>query len=149
LFDTALAAQIDQYAPRVVALAGFMRILTPAFVARYVHRLVNIHPSLLPSFTGLDTHARALAAGVCVHGCTVHLVTAALDHGPIIAQAAVAVRRDDTPARLAERVLVQEHRIFPQAVRWMLESRVRVQDEQVHVRDANVSAQALCVPDVE
>jgi phosphoribosylglycinamide formyltransferase-1 len=79
----------------------------------------------------------------------VHLVTAALDHGPIIAQAAVAVRRDDTPARLAERVLVQEHRIFPQAVRWMLESRVRVQDEQVHVRDANVSAQALCVPDVE
>jgi phosphoribosylglycinamide formyltransferase-1 len=149
LFDTALAAQIDQYAPRVVALAGFMRILTPAFVARYAHRLVNIHPSLLPAFTGLDTHARALAAGVCVHGCTVHLVTAALDHGPIIAQAAVAVRRDDTPERLAERVLVQEHRIFPQAVRWLLESRVRVQDEQVHVRDANVSAQALCVPDVE
>ena len=116
-FDAALAAQIERFAPRLVVLAGFMRILTPAFVARYAGRLMNVHPSLLPAFPGLDTHARALAAGVKLHGCTVHFVTADLDHGPIVAQAAVPVLADDTPGTLAARVLAQEHVVYPAAVR--------------------------------
>jgi len=120
-FDAALAEEIDRHAPRLVALAGFMRVLTPAFVQRYEGRLVNIHPSLLPAFPGLETHERALADGVKVHGCTVHFVTAELDHGPIIAQAAVPVRPNDTAATLAARVLRQEHVIYPQALRWFLE----------------------------
>lgn len=97
-FDAALAQAIDAHAPDLVVLAGFMRLLTPGFVARYEGRLLNIHPSLLPAFTGLDTHARALACGVKFAGCTVHFVTAELDHGPIVVQAAVPVRADDTPA---------------------------------------------------
>ena len=108
-FDAALAAEIDRFAPRLVALAGFMRILTPGFVARYRDRLFNIHPSLLPAFPGLHTHEQALAAGVKLHGCTVHFVTADLDHGPIVAQAAVPVRAGDDAATLAARVLRQEH----------------------------------------
>ena len=117
-FDAALAAAIDRHRPDLVALAGFMRILTPAFVARYQGRLVNIHPSLLPAYGGLDTHARALHDGVKIHGCTVHFVTGDLDHGPIIIQAAVPVLKDDTPATLSARVLREEHRIYPQAIRW-------------------------------
>jgi phosphoribosylglycinamide formyltransferase-1 len=133
-FDAALAAEIERFAPRLVALAGFMRLLTPAFVARYRERLLNIHPSLLPAFRGLRTHERALAAGVKVHGCTVHFVTAELDHGPIVAQAAVPVRPGDDEAALAARVLRQEHVIYPRAVRWFLEGRLAVADGVVRVR---------------
>ena len=133
-FDAALADEIDRHAPTGVALAGFMRVLTAAFVRRYEGRLINIHPSLLPSFPGLDTHARALAAGVKVHGCTVHFVTAQLDHGPIIVQAAVPVRSDDTAATLAARVLRQEHIVYPRALRWFLEKRLVIRDGVVRVR---------------
>ena len=133
-FDDALAAEIDRYRPKVVALAGFMRILTPAFTGRYAGRLLNIHPSLLPAFPGLDTHARALAVGVKLHGCTVHFVTADLDHGPIVIQAAVPVKPGDDAERLAARVLAQEHRIYPQAVRWLLDGKLATEDGVVHVR---------------
>jgi phosphoribosylglycinamide formyltransferase-1 len=112
-FDAALAAEIDRHRPDLVILAGFMRVLTEAFVRRYENRLINIHPALLPAFPGLNTHARAIAAGVKLHGCTVHFVTPEVDAGPIIAQAAVPVLPDDTPERLAARVLRQEHRVFP------------------------------------
>jgi hypothetical protein len=111
-----------------------MRILTPAFVAHYSGRMINIHPSLLPSFAGLDTHRRALAAGVKLHGCTVHFVTDALDHGPIIAQAAVAVHDQDDESSLAARVLAEEHRILPQSVRWFCEGRLVIADGRVRVR---------------
>lgn len=133
-FDNALATEIDRFAPRLVVLAGFMRVLTPGFVARYRDRLLNIHPSLLPAFPGLDTHRRALAAGVKVHGCTVHFVTAELDHGPIVVQAAVPVRADDDEAMLAARVLKQEHVIYPRAVRWFLEGRLALGNGVVHVK---------------
>jgi phosphoribosylglycinamide formyltransferase 1 len=119
-FDEALAATIDHHQPALVALAGFMRILTPAFVARYAGRLVNIHPSLLPAFPGLHTHQRALDAGCRLAGATVHQVTAELDHGPILAQAAVPVLPDDTPQMLAARVLTQEHLIYPRAIAELL-----------------------------
>ena len=125
-FDVALAAEIDGFAPKLVVLAGFMRILTPAFVTRYAGRLLNIHPSLLPAFPGLDTHEHALAAGVKLHGCTVHFVTANLDHGPIVLQAAVPVLADDTAETLAARVLAQEHVVYPVAVRWFLDGRLVV-----------------------
>jgi phosphoribosylglycinamide formyltransferase 1 len=133
-FDAALATAIERFAPRAVALAGFMRVLTPAFVARFGERLVNIHPSLLPAFPGLHTHERALAAGVKVHGCTVHFVTAELDHGPVIAQAAVPVRPDDDAAALAARVLKQEHVIYPRALRWLLEGKLAIHDGVVRVK---------------
>jgi phosphoribosylglycinamide formyltransferase-1 len=123
-FDAALAREIDRYAPDYVILAGFMRVLTAGFVNRYAGRLVNIHPSLLPAFPGLHTHAQALATGVQAHGCTVHFVTPLLDHGPIIAQACVPVLHGDTPETLAARVLDLEHRVFPAAVRWLAEGRV-------------------------
>ncbi len=125
-FDAALAAEIDACAPDLVVLAGFMRILTDAFVNRYRGRLINIHPSLLPSFTGLHTHRRALAAGVKVHGCTVHFVTPELDHGPIVIQAAVPVLAGDSEDALAARVLAAEHRIYPQAVRWFCADRLAI-----------------------
>jgi phosphoribosylglycinamide formyltransferase-1 len=133
-FDAALATAIEEHAPDLVALAGFMRVLMPGFVKRYAGRLLNIHPSLLPAFPGLDTHARALAAGVKVHGATVHFVTAALDHGPIIVQAAVPVLADDGPEVLAARVLAQEHRIYPLAARWFLEGALDLRDGIVRVR---------------
>ncbi len=139
-FDAALAAAIDGLAPKLVALAGFMRILTPGFAQRYAGRLVNIHPSLLPSFTGLDTHARAIAAGVKLHGCTVHFVTAELDHGPIIAQAAVPVRGDDTPDTLAARVLREEHALYPRALRWFLDGRLVLENGQVRVKGGDAQA---------
>jgi phosphoribosylglycinamide formyltransferase-1 len=146
-FDDKLADVIDEYAPDYVLLAGFMRILGEAFVSRYPERLVNIHPSLLPAFPGVHTHARALAEGVRVHGCTVHLVTPQLDHGPILIQAAVPVRADDTEDSLAARVLEQEHRVFPQAVRWLCEGRVSLDSSgRVRIRDATPSAGALLVP---
>jgi phosphoribosylglycinamide formyltransferase-1 len=119
-FDAALMQAVDRYAPALVLLAGFMRILTPGFVRHYAGRLVNIHPSLLPAFPGLHTHRRAIEAGCAQAGATVHWVTPELDHGPILAQAAVPVWPGDTEQTLAARVLEQEHRIYPQAVRQLL-----------------------------
>ena len=145
-FDRALARALDAFAPELIVLAGFMRILTPWFVERYAGRLINIHPSLLPAFTGVDTHRRALRAGVRLHGCTVHFVTARLDHGPIIAQAAVPVLEGDSEAALAARVLEQEHRILPQAVRWFLAGRLRIDGERVQVAGARGTAGALVCP---
>ena len=138
-FDAALMQMVDEYAPTLVVLAGFMRILSQGFVAHYAGRMINIHPSLLPAFAGLHTHRQALQAGVKLHGATVHFVTPALDHGPIIAQAAVEVRDDDGEADLSARVLAQEHRILPQAVRWFLEGALRVEHGVVKHRD-----QAAC-----
>ncbi len=141
-FDAALAEAIDGYAPRAVVLAGFMRILTAAFVDRYAGRMLNIHPSLLPAFPGLDTHARALAAGVKAHGCTVHYVTPELDHGPIVIQAVVPVMAGDDAAALASRVLAQEHVIYPRAVRWHIEGRVRLDGDVVRI--AGGEPQLVC-----
>ena len=125
-FDQQLAEAIDAFRPDVVALAGFMRILTPGFVQRYEGRLVNIHPSLLPMFPGLHTHRRAIEAGCKVAGASVHFVTADLDHGPIIGQAIVPVLPDDTERSLAARVLEQEHRLYPRAIRWLVEGALEV-----------------------
>lgn len=122
-FDQSLSAVIDEYSPDLVVLAGFLRILTPEFVVHYHGRLLNIHPSLLPSFPGLDTHHRAIEAGVKFHGATVHFVTPELDHGPIIEQAVVPVLDTDTEDTLAARVLEQEHVIYPRAVRDFIEGR--------------------------
>lgn len=133
-FEQALAREIDRHAPRLVALAGFMRVLTPGFVRRYAGRMLNIHPSLLPALPGLDTHARALAAGVKLHGCTVHFVTEDLDAGPIVIQAAVPVLAGDSAATLAARVLEQEHRIYPRAARWFLEGRLVIANNIVRVK---------------
>jgi phosphoribosylglycinamide formyltransferase-1 len=144
-FDRALAESIDRHAPDLVVLAGFMRILTPWFVQHYAGRLINIHPSLLPAFTGTHTHRRALEEGVKLHGCTVHFVTPEVDHGPIIAQAAVPVLPEDDEDILAARVLAQEHRVLPQAVRWFLEDRLTVTGNRVHVAgDVRVPAPVLC-----
>jgi phosphoribosylglycinamide formyltransferase-1 len=140
-FDAALCAVIDGYAPDLVVLAGFMRILTPPFVEHYAGRMLNIHPSLLPSFTGLATHRQALAAGVKIHGATVHFVTAELDHGPIVAQAAVPVLPEDTEAALAERVLAQEHTIYPRAVRSFVEGRLSIDNGIVRIADAPQTAE--------
>jgi len=123
-FDAALAAQIDALAPDLVVLAGFMRILTAGFVDHYAGRMLNVHPSLLPSFPGLKTHQQALDAGVRLHGASVHFVTSQLDHGPIVVQSAVPVVAGDTAAALAERVLATEHIIYPRAVRWFVEGRL-------------------------
>src|SRR4029079_15000323 len=133
-FDRPLATQIDRFSPRLVVLAGFMRVLTPGFVAHYDGRLLNIHPSLLPAFTGLHTHERALQAGVKLHGCTVHFVSAELDAGPIVIQAAVPVRAADTPETLAARVLRYEHVIYPRAVWWFLDGRVVIQNGIARVK---------------
>ena len=133
-FDAELAREIDAHRPRGVALAGFMRIFTPGFVERYRGRLLNIHPSLLPAFGGLDTHRRALEAGVKLHGCTVHFVTPQLDAGPIVIQAALRVRGDDTPDTLAARVLRLEHLIYPRAVRWLLDGRLVIAGSLVRVQ---------------
>lgn len=146
-FDNALAAAIDEYAPDLLVLAGFMRILTAGFVDHYRDRMLNIHPSLLPAFTGLHTHRRALEAGVKVHGCSVHFVTAELDHGPIVAQAAVPVLDDDDEDTLAARVLAQEHRIYPQAVAWFCAGRLRITaNGRVTLAAAGRPADALVVP---
>jgi phosphoribosylglycinamide formyltransferase 1 len=138
-FDDSLANTIDRYAPELVVLAGFMRILSDDFVRRYEGRLVNIHPSLLPAFPGLHTHRRALEEGVKVHGCTAHFVTAQLDRGPIIIQGAVPVHPGDTEQTLAARVLRQEHRIYPLALRWIIEGRLVIANGIVRVNDASAS----------
>lgn len=127
-FDAALQSRIDEFSPDLLVLAGFMRVLTSRFVAHYAGRMLNIHPSLLPSFVGLATHNQALAAGVTIHGATVHFVTADLDHGPIVAQATVPVLPDDTETTLAARVLEQEHIIYPRVIRAFVEGRVSLID---------------------
>lgn len=129
-FDVEIDRRLRAAEAAFVCLAGFMRLLTPAFVEGWRDRMINIHPSLLPAFPGLDTHARALDAGVRLHGCTVHFVRHATDTGPIIIQAAVPVHPDDTPASLAARVLVQEHRIYPRALAWIAEGRVHVDGDR-------------------
>ncbi len=149
-FDAALAGEIDRFKPDLVVLAGFMRILTDPFVDRYHGRLLNIHPSLLPAFPGLDTHRRALEAGARIHGCTVHFATPVLDHGPIVIQAAVPVLPDDTEERLAARVLTEEHRIYPQAVRWFCEGRLTLTDDgRVTLRQARVAGGVLTSPPLD
>ncbi|MBU1224285.1 MAG: phosphoribosylglycinamide formyltransferase [Gammaproteobacteria bacterium] len=142
-FDALLADEIERHRPDLVVLAGYMRILSAAFIARFEGRLLNIHPSLLPMFPGLKTHERALAEGVKIHGCTVHFVTADLDHGPIVIQAGVQVRADDTADTLAARVLQQEHRIYPQAVRWFAEGRLEIRDGRVNLKDDPTSQSVL------
>jgi phosphoribosylglycinamide formyltransferase-1 len=134
-FDAALAAEIDRHAPDLVVLAGFMRVLGAPFVARYAGRMINIHPSLLPDYAGLHTHRRALADGVAEHGCTVHFVTPDVDGGPVILQARVPVVAGDDEARLAERVLVAEHRILPQSVNLFCERRLRIEGGRVQIAE--------------
>ena len=130
-FEAALIELIDRYQPDLVILAGFMRLLTAGFTDHYQGRLLNIHPSLLPKFRGLHTHERAIAAGETEHGATIHFVTAELDGGPLIVQARVPVLPGDDPEVLAARVLAQEHRLYPQAIRWFAEGRLRLDGEQV------------------
>ncbi|WP_137820604.1 phosphoribosylglycinamide formyltransferase [Pseudomonas sp. 2FG] len=125
-FDAALIELIDSFTPQLVVLAGFMRILSPDFVRHYQGRLLNIHPSLLPKYKGLHTHQRALEAGDSEHGCSVHFVTEELDGGPLVVQAVIPVRSDDSPESLAARVHVQEHQIYPLAVRWFAEGRLHL-----------------------
>lgn len=148
-FDAALAAEIDAHRPDVVVLAGFMRILGEPFVNRFAGRLLNIHPSLLPAFPGVHTHAQALAAGIKIHGCTVHFVTPALDSGPIVIQAAVPVLRDDDADSLAARVLAQEHIVYPQALRWFLDGCLTLTEDGRVLLDGeqpSAAAQALIAP---
>ncbi len=142
-FDGELAQRIDAHAPDMVVLAGFMRILGEAFVDRYAGRLVNIHPSLLPAFPGLRTHRQAIEAGVKIHGATVHLVTRELDGGPIVAQAAVPVLAGDDEDTLAARVLEAEHRLYPMALRWLIEERVQFRGRAVWLNDPTDGSQAL------
>mgnify|MGYP005853788089 CR=1 FL=1 len=132
-YDRALMALIDRYSPGLVVLAGFMRILTPTFVRHYARRLLNIHPSLLPRHRGLHTHARALEAGDSEHGASVHLVTEELDGGPVLIQAPVPVHPDDDPDSLAARVLEQEHRLYPEAIRWFAQGRIDFDGDQVRL----------------
>lgn len=145
-FDAEIDRRLQAAGIGLVCLAGFMRLLTKDFVERWRDRMINIHPSLLPAFPGLDTHARALAAGVRFHGCTVHFVRHETDTGPIIIQAALPVRPDDTPGSLAARVLEQEHRIYPQALRWVAERRVRVEGECAIVAGATTPEGAIVSP---
>ena len=130
-YDEALGESIETLNPDLIVLAGFMRILTPSIINRFSNRIINIHPSIIPAFTGLNTHNRALATGVRVHGCTVHFVTPDLDEGPIIAQAALQIKSDDTPQTLSERVLALEHKILPKTITWILEGLCSLSDGQV------------------
>ena len=145
-FDAALADEIERHAPDLVLLAGFMRILGDGFVRRFEGRLLNIHPSLLPAFPGIRTHARALAAGVRLHGCSVHFVTTALDGGPIIAQAAVPVQADDDEASLAARVLREEHLLYRRVARWFLEGRLQLLDGRARLAGEAPASGVLHVP---
>lgn len=146
-FDAALGDAIAALDPDVILLAGFMRIFTEGFVRRFPRRILNIHPSLLPAFPGLHTHARALAEGVKLHGATVHFVTPQLDHGPIVVQGAVPVLAGDTEETLASRVLDVEHRIYPQAVRWLVEDRLDfVSETVVRVRGSGVTTDWIVAP---
>jgi phosphoribosylglycinamide formyltransferase-1 len=135
-FDAALQETIDRFAPDLVVLAGFMRILTAPFVEHYAGRMLNIHPSLLPLFPGLHTHEAALAAGHTEHGATVHFVTAELDHGPVVAQARIPVLPGDTPDMLAQRLLAEEHQLYPYAIRLFIEGRLSIEQNDVRILDA-------------
>ncbi len=149
-FEAAMQAQLEQAGVELVCLAGFMRVLTPWFINRWPERLVNIHPSLLPAYRGLHTHERALADGVRIHGCTVHLVVPELDAGPIIAQAAVPVHAADTPDTLAARVLAAEHRLYPLALSWLASGRVRHEAGRLIVDATETGGMLLspgCLPD--
>jgi phosphoribosylglycinamide formyltransferase-1 len=151
-YDAALMARIDHYAPRLVVLAGFMRLLTNDFVNHYQGRLLNIHPSLLPKFKGLHTHQRAIDDGEQEHGASVHFVTPELDGGPVILQARVPVKPGDSAEQLAARVLLQEHRIYPEAIRWFAEGRLQWRDQQIWLDDrplrqpVQFDSQAPCLP---
>lgn len=145
-YDQGLTELIDRYEPGLVVLAGFMRVLGGRFVDHYAGRLINIHPSLLPAFPGLDTHARALASGVKQHGATVHFVAPEVDAGPIIVQASVPVLPGDTEEALASRVLQEEHRIYPLAIRWFADGRLRVQGDQVLLDGRQHPEQGLAPP---
>ena len=142
-FDQAMVEKIDVYQPDLVVLAGFMRILTPEFCAHYQNRLINIHPSILPSFTGLHTHERALEAGCRVAGCTIHFVTPELDCGPIISQGIVPILDGDTPDDIAARVLTVEHRLFPQAVADFVAGRLKIEGNRVFNSERNAEGQTL------
>ena len=144
-FEAELTATLAQNRIEIVALAGFMRVLTEEFVGLWTGRMLNIHPSLLPAFPGLDTHARALEAGVRLHGCTVHLVTPGVDEGPVVAQAAVPVLPDDTESSLAARVLEQEHRLYPAALAWLASGKIRLERGRAVVA-ANSASKTLANP---
>ena len=145
-FDAVLADKADSYRPDLLVLAGFMRILTEGFINHFGGRIMNIHPSLLPAFPGVETHRRALQEGVRIHGCTVHFVTSELDHGPIIVQAAVPVLSGDDEERLAARVLEQEHRIYPQAIRWFLDGKLTLDGNRVTVSAGRNAPDAMVCP---
>ncbi|MFP5390209.1 MAG: phosphoribosylglycinamide formyltransferase [Gammaproteobacteria bacterium] len=144
-FDAALREVIDGFAPDLVVLAGFMRILTAGFTAHYAGRLLNIHPSLLPHFPGLHTHQQCLDAGHSRHGATVHFVTAELDHGPVVAQAEIDVLPGDTPDTLAQRLLAEEHKLYPYAVRLFVEGRLSIEGDEVRIATASAHASADAV----
>ena len=141
-FEAELIAHIETHRPDCLVLAGFMRVLSESFVNRYADRMLNVHPSLLPAFAGLDTHRRALAAGVRVHGATVHFVGPVVDAGAIVAQAIVPVIANDTPETLAARVLAAEHRLYPRAIDWFVTGQAQLIDGRVHLSDA-VASHAL------
>ena len=145
-FERAMQGVLERHRIEIVCLAGFMRLLTPWFIERWQNRMLNIHPALLPSFKGLDTHARALAAGVKLHGATVHFVVPDMDSGPIVAQGALAVRDDDTKETLAARVIKLEHRLYPLALRLLAEGRARVVDGRCLIDGAAVAQDCLIVP---
>lgn len=145
-FDATLQAVVDGFSPDLVVLAGFMRILTAPFVEHYAGRMLNIHPSLLPLFPGLATHQQALDAGVLEHGATVHFVTAELDHGPAVAQARIPVVPGDTPDTLAERLLVEEHRLYPRAIRRVIEGRVSIDNGELRITEGDQPDVAQLAP---
>jgi phosphoribosylglycinamide formyltransferase 1 len=145
-FERSMQVLLELHRIELICLAGFMRILTPWFIGQWQERLLNIHPALLPAYRGLDTHARALADGAKIHGCTVHFVVAAMDAGPIVAQAAVAVRDSDTPDTLAARVLAEEHALYPAALACVAEGRVRVEGNRVFCGDPAIEPTPLRVP---
>jgi len=145
-FDAALADKASSYRPDLLVLAGFMRVLSEGFIKRFSGHIMNIHPSLLPAFPGMDTHRRALQEGVRIHGCTVHFVTPELDHGPIIVQAAVPVLPGDDVERLAARVLEQEHRVYPQAIRWFLDGKLKLEGNRVMVSPGRGIPEAMVCP---
>ena len=148
-YDRRLIAEIDRHRPGLVILAGFMRILTPVFVEHYQGRLINIHPSLLPLYRGLHTHERVLADGGSEHGCSVHFVTAELDAGPIIVQARVPVLPEDTPAELAARVQIEEHRAYPLAVRWIAEGRIEMREDGAYKDGKRLETPPTLRPELE
>jgi phosphoribosylglycinamide formyltransferase-1 len=148
-FDRALQSEIDSLNADLLVLAGFMRILSADFTRHFQGRMLNIHPSLLPAFSGLNTHQRAIDSGCKLSGCTVHFVTAELDHGPIVAQAAIAIAPDDSASSLSERILVLEHQLYPQVIRWFAAGRLKLEHGRVLLQDARVQSEAYLVSPTE